>query len=342
MLSSPLPAAAHAGAREVVLGPPRSATAVAVTRAAVILAVPGRRPVTVAGADAVRLPGSLVLPAPAARLDLGAVEPGALAEVGGGTVRVGTLVVRPSRWWATPRVRAAGSVTRLRSGLKQLDALLSDAPAPGGGTLGRALPAATTAFTRALTPALRSALANAHEIDPTARDRCLEAARSLLGLGPGLTPSGDDVLAAVLVTVCHLLPDLARVVADIGEDVAALARSHTAPVSAALLSWAACGEGVPGLLTLVDAVGQGGDVTATAENLLRVGHSSGRDLSEGVRAGVRVSLDLLRVERVAEVDGAPPGDLAAVPTAIAGSGPVPALIRGHGSTSTHRTDVVVG
>lgn len=293
MLSSPLPAAAHAGVRELLLGPPRSATAVAVTRAAVVLAVPGARSVCVCSADAVRLPGSLVLGVPTSRLQLTRFELDTPAQVGGGVVRLDDLVVRPARWWSTPRVRAVRGSVALCSGVARLDELAATAPALAGGTVGPALPAAAVGFGDALSEAVGTMLAGHRERGRVVRDRCVQAAVPLLGLGPGLTPSGDDVLAAVLVTVCRLLPETAAAVAEIGQAVAALAGSRTSPLSAALLGWASQGEAVPELLALVDAVGQDGDLTTATSRMLRIGHSSGRDLVEGVRIGARVVLTLL-------------------------------------------------
>jgi len=107
---------------------------------------------------------------------------------------------------------------------------------------------------------------------------------TLLGRGPGLTPSGDDVLAAALVT--------AHATSDPRLDVwrrrtrAALTATATTPVSHGLLHAALDGWCTPELAAFLDAVctpGMPGPaLTLTVERLLEVGHSSGAALALGV------------------------------------------------------------
>jgi hypothetical protein len=72
-----------------------------------------------------------------------------------------------------------------------------------------------------------------------------EATRGLAGLGPGLTPAGDDVLggfAAVMVLLSsHLSADSAPR-DHIAASIAAVARPRTTKLSSVLLAHAACGE----------------------------------------------------------------------------------------------------
>jgi Protein of unknown function (DUF2877) len=97
--------------------------------------------------------------------------------------------------------------------------------------------------------------------------------RGLLGWGEGLTPVGDDVLAGMLVTRTVLDPPAARRLAGL---VDALAPARTTAVSAALLRHAGRGECVPELAALLDGV------PGALDALLRVGHSSGAGLAQGV------------------------------------------------------------
>jgi len=108
----------------------------------------------------------------------------------------------------------------------------------------------------------------------------------LLGLGPGLTPVGDDVLAGVLVAVHHR-EDLRRPLAD---EVARLAPGRTTTLSAALLRHAADGAALPAVLGVADALtGHGSDVdlVTALRRLLAVGHSSGAALAHGLLRGAR-------------------------------------------------------
>lgn len=100
----------------------------------------------------------------------------------------------------------------------------------------------------------------------------------LVGRGPGLTPSGDDVLAGALVAA-HAVgdPRLPRWRLRTRE---ALERSASTAVSRALLQHAAQGWAVPELAAFVVAVCDG-DAVVAAGPLLAVGHTSGAALAGG-------------------------------------------------------------
>jgi hypothetical protein len=97
---------------------------------------------------------------------------------------------------------------------------------------------------------------------------------SLLGSGTGLTPYGDDVLAGLLVTLRALGDGRADALAD---EVDALAPARTTFVSAALLKHAGRGECIPELAAVLGAPSR-----ASFAALLRVGHSSGSGLAQGM------------------------------------------------------------
>jgi hypothetical protein len=106
------------------------------------------------------------------------------------------------------------------------------------------------------------------------------AVPALLGLGPGLTPLGDDVLGGWLATaVSTRHPGLAGV----RDAVAQAASERTTTVSATLLACAARGEVVPEHRALIAGL-VSGDATAVEESLravLRVGDTSGAGLALG-------------------------------------------------------------
>jgi hypothetical protein len=107
----------------------------------------------------------------------------------------------------------------------------------------------------------------------------------LLGLGPGLTPAGDDVLAGLLVGLHHR-PDLRD---PLAVEVARLAPTRTTALSAALLRHAAAGHGAPTLTAVADALtgaGEDSDLDTALDRLLAVGDTSGTALAHGLlRAG---------------------------------------------------------
>ncbi|MBM3219236.1 MAG: DUF2877 domain-containing protein [Candidatus Rokubacteria bacterium] len=115
------------------------------------------------------------------------------------------------------------------------------------------------------------------------------AAHSLLGLGPGLTPSGDDYVGGALFARCLVTATdpaawktaAARIVAD--------AATLTHPISARLLEDLAGGEGWEPLhalaLALVDANRE--DTVRAARDLTSLGHTSGWDMLAGFLIGLR-------------------------------------------------------
>ncbi|MDQ2806314.1 MAG: DUF2877 domain-containing protein [Chloroflexota bacterium] len=108
----------------------------------------------------------------------------------------------------------------------------------------------------------------------------------LIGLGPGLTPSGDDVVAGILATLVWTQPpdlDVAALVAAIR----AAAPQHTNRISARLLWHAGAGTLYAPALALGTALlaGDSAAVAAPAQQLFALGHTSGVDLAVGLLAG---------------------------------------------------------
>ena len=115
-----------------------------------------------------------------------------------------------------------------------------------------------------------------------------EAARPLLGLGGGLTPSGDDYVGGLLFgrrlrerrdpTAWDAA--VTRIVAD--------AATLTHPISARLLADLAAGEGWAPLHELAGALAAGDPERAlhAARDLTALGHTSGWDMLAGFLAGL--------------------------------------------------------
>jgi Protein of unknown function (DUF2877) len=103
----------------------------------------------------------------------------------------------------------------------------------------------------------------------------------LLGLGPGLTPSGDDVLCGMLVAL-HAVGQTGMA-AELYAALAAAAPRATSPLSAAFLRAAAEGLGCEALHAAIAAVleGQTDAVSDRAVALGRIGHTSGWDALAG-------------------------------------------------------------
>ena len=114
------------------------------------------------------------------------------------------------------------------------------------------------------------------------------ASRALLGLGGGLTPSGDDLVGGALFGRL-LVVDEARRWRALGERLAAEARRASHAISAALLADLAGGASFAPLHELADALAAGDDDAAcvAARALAALGHSSGWDMLAGVLIGAR-------------------------------------------------------
>jgi hypothetical protein len=194
--------------------------------------------------------------------------------VGGGVLRVGPVDYGAVRSWTPRRVtgsarldgladRVAWLQTRLDAGPAALEARVADAAAALGPALGRA--------------------------DRTALHRGVD---DLLGLGAGLTPAGDDVLAGVLAVHAQLpMPPAsttwARAGRLLGSYVVERSAGRTTSLSATLLRLAVRGHGSDPVVAVLAALGGLRPLPEAIEQLLAVGHTSGHDTARGLEIGAR-------------------------------------------------------
>ena len=236
----------------------QDATVLASTRSASYVSVPdasfGTPVLALLAPGAVRLPIGVVLDT--AELP----EEGAGVRVGGGSIRTQGRTWRAARWW-NPRPSVAPAQLRARGA--ELAALLEEEP--------------PDAFGLPLETALRVAGALAHGD--------AEPALAVLGLGPGLTPAGDDVVAGSLAALWHArLLDRNRAV-----EIVECASTRTTALSAALLAAAARGEVIPEAAAVLAG-------RPVVDALLRVGATSGHALCAGI-AGALVPFGAARSVR---------------------------------------------
>ena len=243
----------------VLAAAPRPARVLGASPTAVYLVVEGGEEgpdvVAIVAARAVHLPVAIAVPGQAP-----AVRDPAAVRVGGGGIDLGGWSLVPARW-VDPRPRIAG---RPLAGPLDVVAELLAVSAETAGVV--AHPATAVA------EGLRAG-------DPA-------PALGLLGQGPGLTPSGDDVVAgaaAALAVLGVLDAAAAAVVVD-------AARGATTVLSAALLRCAVRGEMVPQAAALLRALCGHGAPAAAHDGLLGVGHTTGAALALGLCAGARSAL----------------------------------------------------
>jgi hypothetical protein len=105
---------------------------------------------------------------------------------------------------------------------------------------------------------------------------------ALIGLGPGLTPSGDDFLGGALVAL-HAFGKMDPAKA-LGDWLLPLCANATHPVSVAHLAAAARGEGGEALHACLCALAEGRDANDALDAIAAVGHTSGWDALAGAMA----------------------------------------------------------
>src|SRR3954462_12412542 len=267
-----VPASASTGVADLLRGPVRPARVLMSVPAAVYLHVPSERGGEVVGvltSDAARLPLGCVLFRPSNGQPLVALPSGAPAEVGGGRIVVGDLAVSAAAWWdprpRLPRPRPA----LLPEGVRQLRNALYGEGVPHSAFTLPGLPTGPGGPLAALRGAVRRADLNA----------ALRTAARLIGLGPGLTPAGDDVMAgtmAGLVLLGH--PAAERFAAG----VYSLAAGRTTELSRALLRHAACGRVSAEYAAVLHGLVGERPLAPAMAGLLATGATSGRAMALGL------------------------------------------------------------
>src|SRR3954467_517320 len=267
-----VPASASTGVAALLRGPVRSARVLMSLPAAVYLQVSTDRGSDVVGvltSDAARLPLGCVLFRPSNGRPLVALPTGAPAEVGGGRVVVGDLAVSAAAWW-NPRPRLPSlRPALLPEGVRQLRTALYGEGVPHSAFTLPGLPTGPGGPLAALRGAVRRA----------DLDAALRTASRLVGLGPGLTPAGDDVMAgtmAGLVLLGH--PAAERFAAG----VYALAAGRTTELSRALLRHAACGRVSGEYAAVLHALVGERPLAPAVAGLLSTGATSGRAMALGL------------------------------------------------------------
>lgn len=266
-------AAASTALGPELAAPARSAVALGGSDVAVYLGAGAHGVIAVLTSDALRLPCGLVLEFDARRRPLTAIAPlpGRTATVGDGRVqwtsRTGPVVIHAVRSWAPARVLPLGA-----------------AWAAGVAALERAIAGADFGVPRVL-PTDVGEIVGENVSENVGEDAGEDFALELIGRGPGLTPSGDDVLAGLLLGARAFGVRLDRLAAAV--DLQADAR--TTALSARLLRHAIDGECVPEVATLLAALPAGCAACPAVGAVLRLGHTSGAALAHGIVVAARLA-----------------------------------------------------
>jgi len=117
------------------------------------------------------------------------------------------------------------------------------------------------------------------------------AALRVLGLGHGLTPSGDDLVGGILFTLAHApIAAWGSAMPAMHARIRSAAQSATNPISAALLDDLMRGSSYRVLHDVFDAfqAGEPRRITDAVNRLLRLGASSGGDMLAGVFLALQI------------------------------------------------------
>jgi hypothetical protein len=257
------PAWASTAVGELLCGPGQDAIVLASTRVASYLSVsePGSSTAVVAllAQGAVRLP--IGVSVASGKLP----EAGSSVRIGDGSIVAPDHAWRPVRWW-DPRPHISAD-DLFRRGSDLLEVIGEEPDSTFGLPLADALGVAV-------------GLAGGD----------IGAALEVIGLGPGLTPAADDVVAGALAVLAlgGRLHERARDAID------ARARTHTTALSAALLAAAGKGHVIPqaaAVLTVLAAGGPSARLRSAVTELFSVGATSGHDLCAGM-AGILAGAEL--------------------------------------------------
>jgi hypothetical protein len=280
-----------AAAKDALFGRPFRGRVHSVFAKAVNFTGPWGRLYCLAAEELDDAPATVRVRLPAGRaLDNLGIQPGhaVVSAAGGlacGPVKVAAGSARP--WTADLPVWPA-DVRPLAANLERFKAAIG-AAGQSGGLKAYINGGASTALERLLTEraeALAAALAACDTGNAVA------AGQRLVGLGPGLTPSGDDFLAGLMIILNMPHSPFGREYRRTAAKLAAGAA--TGAVSRAMLSHAARGRtraGVVDLLVLLTGAAEDG-IDAAARRVLDGGATSGTDFAAGLAAGLTVGLHL--------------------------------------------------
>lgn len=120
---------------------------------------------------------------------------------------------------------------------------------------------------------------------------------SLIGLGPGLTPSCDDMLMGFmnsLLLVTEALSGDVYYAREVNQTIVSLVNGQTTLLSQKLLEQAALGEAPELTHNVVEVIAAGTEeqVKKATFKLLTVGHSSGTDTLLGILLGFQVTMKM--------------------------------------------------
>lgn len=146
---------------------------------------------------------------------------------------------------------------------------------------------ARAGLSRRVGEAMRDLLNATRQLELTANS----ALNSLIGLGPGLTPTGDDLLVGYMAGLwCTIRGRSERVqfITSLGETISRLSQ-NTNDISRTYLTHAVRGQVSSRLANLAEAISRGANpeqLLEIAEAAMKIGHTSGMETVTGLLVGL--------------------------------------------------------
>lgn len=110
----------------------------------------------------------------------------------------------------------------------------------------------------------------------------------LIGVGEGLTPSGDDFLCGLIASTYFINVDEMKKLRIVLKEILPLHLNKTTDLSKAYLMKALEGQFMDGLISLYDASLKNEDVESLLNEISAMGHSSGTDFLLGLNFGLKL------------------------------------------------------
>lgn len=122
------------------------------------------------------------------------------------------------------------------------------------------------------------------------------SAKKLIGLGPGLTPSADDMLSGLMTSLALIAENLdvnTNFVSKVNKDITSCIPGRTTLISQELLMHGAAGEANEPIVTLIEKIltAKPNEVENATKDVLAIGDTSGTDIVLGIMLGSRLLLD---------------------------------------------------
>jgi Protein of unknown function (DUF2877) len=205
-----------------------------------------------------------------------------------GSLHAGALAIACASaepWWPAPP--APWHAASLARGLAAAADVVASQPVAGLGLMSPDSGDITASTLAAAVAPLRYLDQLLRQDEVAAPPIAADAIVPLVGLGPGLTPSGDDYLGGMLVALAAISRSGLR--DRLWRALAPLLAQRTVDISRAHLAAAAEGFGSACLHRALNAilVGDRHDIAVAVAALARLGHTSGMDALAGVLAVLR-------------------------------------------------------